>query len=198
MRGKWVFVCIFTLLISTLWTAATVMGQEAKTEEKIFSGQTSEYRDDHNGYKFRLPVEFKLNEKGATTDWVGPLIDGMAASVSVNVTEMPDVPESVMYDVNLKSKKKDSRYTNVVPLKVKIGSKTALGFRCIEANNVYGTSDLKAPSDIHRWHLYVFANRREYLMGMSTAFSVYQAKKIQPVYEEIIKSFEIIPIDKKK
>ncbi|MBI3925213.1 MAG: hypothetical protein HY319_06705 [Armatimonadetes bacterium] len=40
-------------------------------ETPVFSGKTTEYTDTCNGYKLKLPVEFTLQNQGASPDWEG-------------------------------------------------------------------------------------------------------------------------------
>jgi len=158
-----------------------------------FSGQKTQYVDDYNGFKIKVPVEFSLHEKGLTTDWTGPILDGGAASFFVNVVEMKGVPSKTLYDINLKSYKEKREYTDVTPVRVKFGRETALAFRCKEADNTPGTRDLKAADDIHRWHLFIFGNQKFFTCGFAGMFASFRSKKVQAVFEEIIQSVELIP-----
>jgi hypothetical protein len=161
---------------------------------KGFSGQMSDYADTYNGFKIKIPAEFKLHEKGATTDWTGPLMDEGSATIYINSAPLKGVPSKTAYDINFKSKKEDRNYTDVTPVKVKIGSKTTWAFRCKEATNKPGTPDAKAPSDIHRWHLFVFGNETVYTLGFTGPYASFQSNKLQPTYEQVIKSVELIPL----
>ncbi|MBI3929520.1 MAG: hypothetical protein HY319_28515 [Armatimonadetes bacterium] len=179
-------------IVCLLLLAAPSWAQE--TEKKpVFSGKYTEYTDTYNGYKLKIPVEFVLHEKGASTDWTGPLINGMATSMAVNVVEMPRVHPQTLYDANLTSMKDDRFYTEETPVKVKFAKKTALGFTCKEVNTQRGTTDPKTPDEHHRWHLYVFGNDRAYTCGFSANFKTFQDGEVQPVYREVIKSFELVP-----
>jgi hypothetical protein len=191
-----VLVCSIIILIALLCMGpAQIVCQEEgiSLPPEGFSGKFSDYRDDLNGFKLKLPVEFKLKDKGATTFWQSPLVDEQSGTISVNVARMPGVSSQIMYDTNFKSKKEDPNYTEVMPIKVKMGKGTALAFRCRESNFQPGTRDRKQPFDIHRWHLYAFANESQYLLSFDGAFSAFGSNKFQPTYEAVIKSLEILP-----
>ncbi len=166
----------------------------ASQDFKGFSGNYTDYSDSYNGFKLKIPTEFKLHERGATTDWTGPLLDNGSASIYINAAPLKGVPSKVVYDANFKSKKEDRNYTEVVPVKVKLGSKTVYAFRCKEADHKPGSPETKASDDIHRWHLFVFGNETVYTMGFTGPFASFKANKLQKTYEDVIKSVELIPI----
>lgn len=158
-----------------------------------FSGKYTVYTDTYNGYKLKIPEEFKISDTGATTYWTSPLVDEMAGTIAVNVVELKDSSPQVNYDANYSSMKKNRDFTDVVPVKVKFQGKTIPGFRCSEASHRPGSPQKKAPDDIHRWHLYAFGNGRQYQLSCAGAFSAFTAKKFQATYNEVMKSFEAIP-----
>ncbi len=166
----------------------------ANSSFKGFSGQTTVYSDNYNGFKLKIPVEFTLHDKGATTDWIGPQVDGGVAMIYINAAPLKGVPSQVVYNANFKSKQEDRNYTEVVPVKVKFGNKTVPAFRCKEANHKPGSPDSKAPDDIHRWHLFVFGNEMVYTLGFTGPFSAFQANKLQSAFEPVIQSVELIAI----
>jgi len=167
----------------------------ANQEFKGFSGNYTDYSDTFNGFKLRIPAEFKLNNRGATTDWsTTAIIDGGAASIYINSAPLKGVPSKVVYDANFKSKKEDRNYTEVVPVTVKHGNKTAYAFRCKEANHKPGSPEEKDAGDIHRWHLFVFDNQMVYTMGFTGTYAAFKGNKLQSTFEPVIKSVEIIPI----
>ncbi|KGF71981.1 hypothetical protein DO97_13855 [Neosynechococcus sphagnicola sy1] len=159
-----------------------------------FSGKYTEYKDSYNGFKLNIPVEFTLHERGATTDWLGPLLDGGSALIYINATPMKGVSSKVIYDANLRSKQEDRNVMAVVPLKVKFGKQTVWAFRYKEANHKPGSPEPKEPGDIHRWHLLVFGNETVYTLGFTGPFQSFQDNKLQVVYEAVIQSVELIPI----
>jgi len=143
---------------------------------------------------WKIPVEFTLHDKGATTDWIGPQVDGGGAMIYINAAPLKGVPSQVVYNANFKSKQEDRNYTEVVPVKVKFGNKTVPAFRCKEANHKPGSPDSKAPDDIHRWHLFVFGNEMVYTLGFTGPFSAFQANKLQSAFEPVIQAVELIAI----
>jgi len=167
---------------------------QTKPASQQLSGKFSEYVDSYNGYKLKVPVEFQRGDRGATTTWQGPLMDGGSASMYINAAPMKGVPSQTVYEINLKSKKEDRNYTEVVPVKVKFGNKTVPAFRCKESNRRPGSPDMKSPEDIHRWHLFVFGNEMVYTMGFAGPFASFQANKLQTTYDPVIQSVELVPI----
>jgi hypothetical protein len=159
-----------------------------------FSGQSANYADSSNGFKINIPAEFKLVDKGMTTNWIGPLMDGGATLISINAAPLKGVPSKTVYEMNLKSKKSDRTVTDVAPVTVKMGGKTAYALRWKESSKKPGTADTKAPTDIHRWHLLVFGNETVYTLGFTGPFASFQSNKLQATYEQVIKSVELIPV----
>jgi len=160
-----------------------------------FSGKSTPYTDSYNGFKLNIPAEFKQTDKGMTSTWNGPLLDGGSALIYINAAPMKGVPSQTVYAINLKSKKDDRNYTDVVP--VKMGKPNTYAFRYKEALNKPGTPDTKAPTDIHRWHLMVFGNETVYTLGFTGPFASFQSNKLPPTYETVIQSVELVPISKK-
>lgn len=181
--------CLLTLLCVTV---SSVFSQDLLPKEG-FSGKCNIYLDDWNGYKMKIPVEFKQNAKGASTNWSGPIADEACISMSVNVTTMTGVSPQALYDINLQSKKKDKAFVDVVPLKVKLGKATVPAFSCKEAPRKPGSSAEKAGDEHHRWFLFVFGNKREYQLTLCAVWSVYKANRVQAVFGEMLKSFELVP-----
>ena len=151
------------------------------------------YQDTYNGFKIGIPAEFELQEKGATTNWIGPMMAGGVAGIYINTVEMKGVPSEVLYNGNLQSYQNNRNYTDVVPVPVKLGDRTVFAFRCKEADNKPGTADKKSGDDIHRWHLFVFGNDRFYTMGFTGMFAAFEDDELPAIFEEVIKSVELIP-----
>lgn len=194
---------LLKLLVLVFVVAAVLLPVSAFCEDKDaaasqpfhgFSGRFSEYVDTYNGFKIKTPVEFQLGSKGATTDWLGPILDGMAGGIYINTVEMKGVPSKVLYDTNLKSKKEDRNYTEVAPVQIKFGKKNVYAFRCREADHKAGSPEKKESGDHHRWHLYVFGNDRMYTLGFTGSVASFEAKKLQTVFENTMKSFELVPV----
>lgn len=170
---------------------------DASQSFKGFSGQYADYADTYNGFKIKIPTEFNLTDKGLTTNWLGPTMHGGAALIYVNAAPLKGVPSKTAYEINLKSKKDDRNYVEVVPVTVKMANQTTYAFRCKEASNKPGTPDTKAPTDHHRWHLMVFGNETVYTLGFTGPFAAFQANTLQATYDEVIRSVELIPLAKR-
>lgn len=198
--GMRVSVLKFMVLLMTIGFLLNVnafcQDKDATGEQQFggFSGKYEEYVDTYNGFKIKAPMEFQLKNKGATTDWLGPILDGMAGGIYVNAVEMKGVPSKVLYDTNFKSKKEDRNYTEVVPVKIKFGKQTVYAFRVREADHKVGSPEKKSMDEHHRWHLYVFGNNRMYTCGFTGSFASFEAKKLQTVFDNVIKSFELVPV----
>jgi len=165
-----------------------------KDEFKGFSGKYTVYKNVDGKYQINVPEEFKLKNEGYTTDWDGPLIDSMACSMSVNWVDMAGVSSDTLYSINLKSyKEKKGEYTDVQPVKVKWGKKTALAFRVKEVTHKPGQmSKEKDPNDHHRWHLFIFGNGKSYTLGFAANYAAFKGNKVQKMFEEVIKSVELL------
>lgn len=211
-KSNWVLIIVAAFLFCAL-TSAVVWSQfpipepqptaqpteekpaeQPKDEFKGFSGKYETYKHQDGKYQINIPVEFKLHEEGLTTDWTSPLIEKMACSIYINYVDMPGVSPETLYNVNLNSyKEKKKEYTDIQPVKVKWGKKTALAFRAKEVTNKPGTSNEKDPTDHHRWHLFVFGNGKFYTLGFTANYAAFKANKVQAMFEEVIKSFELLP-----
>ncbi len=202
---------VFSLLASLGITLATPLAQAhlanqraaavaepARTGVAQLVAQASgatEYLDDFNGFKLKVPPGFKLDSKGLTTTWIRMPSGGSgAATIYVNAAELKGVSSQVLYNAHLQQYKNNSSYTEVVPMKVKFGKKAALALRVKEINNVPGTRDQKGPEEIHRWHLFVFGNQRTYTWGFTGSFSDFQNGSLPAIYEDVIKSVELVTI----
>ena len=159
-----------------------------------FSGEYAEYLDDYNGFKVQIPEEFKLNNKGQSTNWIGPMFNGSATGIYVNAAPLPSVDPQMLQQTYKKQYEQDRNYTEVVLTQVRYGNKMVPALRVREINNRPGTRDLKSPDDIHRWHLFVFGNERVYTWGFTGIFQDFQENRVQGVYEYIIESVELVPI----
>jgi len=182
-----------TLVFFFLFIYPAALKAQDELTASGFSGKSAVYVDDYNGFKLKIPVEFKQDRKGASTAWIGPHIDSSATGIYMNVTEMRDVASQVMYDINLQSKKKDRAFTDVVPLKIKMGSKMVPGFWCREALKKPGSPAEKPGDESHTWFLFAFGNKRCYQCNISARYSAFKANKVQKLYEEVLKSIELVP-----
>lgn len=183
-----------TLRFLGLLLVGLVLGT-ASARADDFSGKTSVVTDTFNGYKIAIPEEFKAGTKGATSDWEAAPIDGGAPTISINVVEMKGVPSKILYDTNFKRYKEDRNYTEVVPVTtVKLNGKSVLAFRCKEADHKAGSNDPKADDEIHRWHLFVFGNDRDFTCGFTGMVASFKAKKLQGIFEKSIASMQLISV----
>ena len=159
------------------------------------------------GYTFNLPTEFELEGKiDKTTTWMyqpgavgGGALDKIggglglgggtekepALTIYVNVVEMSDVSSKTLYDVNKKSdldniNGKHPDYTDLQVLEVDDGYAYS-----------YKEIDKADPTEIHRWHVKMFGNDNSYTIGLCGTFE--QFTEWGPIYEEVVKSFNLIP-----
>jgi len=199
MNRKWSW--LFSLVFALLFIGRSTSFADDTTDQTTFqgfSGQTTDYVDSYHGFKIKIPIEFQLTTKGDTMIWTGPMVDGLATTISINTTVMRGVPSKAIYIANLKSKKDDRDITGVVPMGVPIlihdKKKKALAFRCKEAEHKPGTPDKKDAGDIHRWYLYMFGNERSYTCGFTGTYQAFEENKLQSTYDAVIKSIELIPV----
>lgn len=116
-----------------------------------------------------------------------------ALSIYINWVWMPDVATSTMFETNKKSDLQnidspDPTYTDLVVMDKK-------GGYAIEGGSAYRfkEKDKSDPAEIHRWHIKAFGNKSAYTIGLCGTFQ--QFEKWSPVYEEVIKSFKLIPLE---
>jgi hypothetical protein len=171
----------------------------------IAVAQSGEFVDtsiDKFGYAFKLPKEFKLDGKiDNTTTWmyqpssVGGMLGGVAGigggkepalTIYVNWVYMESTPSQQLFNINKKSdsdaiKAPNSKMKDLKVLTVKGG----LGYW-------YKESDKEDPNEIHRWILKLFGNKSSYTVGLCGTYK--QFEKWGPIYEEVINSFELIPL----
>jgi hypothetical protein len=160
-----------------------------------FSGDTVSYADDFNGFSVTVPVEYELESPGQTTNWIGPILDGGAVGIYVNAAPLPGVDPYMLQQVNKQQYEQDSFYTDVVETTVPYGSGEVLALRVKEGNNLRGTNTEKGPDEIHRWHLLVFGNDRVYTWGFTGMYKTFDDNDVQALYEDVIESVQLIPID---
>jgi hypothetical protein len=158
------------------------------------SGEAQPYLDDYNGFKLDVPKAFKLHDKGQTTDWTGPILDGGATTIYVNAAPLPGVDPYMLQQTYKQQYEQNRDYTDVVATTVRYGNSTVPALRVKEANNRSGTRDEKAPDDIHRWHLFVFGNDRVYTWGFTGMYKTFKEERVQDLYEEVIGSIELVTI----
>jgi len=116
-----------------------------------------------------------------------------ALMIYVNWTWMPDVDSGTMYSTNKKSDQQnidspDPDYKDIVVFDKKQGYE-------YEGNTYwYKEVDKTAGDEIHRWHIKAYGNKSAYTCGLTGTYE--QFKEWAPVYEEAIKSFKLIPMEK--
>lgn len=114
-----------------------------------------------------------------------------ALSIHVNWVWMPDVAPGTLYQANMDSVKKDMgspdpSYTDPIVFSKKKGY-------AYEGNSFwYKEVDKSAGDEIHRWHIGAYGNKSNYSVTLAGVYG--QFEEWGPVYEEIVKSFELIPI----
>lgn len=117
-----------------------------------------------------------------------------ALSIYINWTWMPDVAPGTLYKANKDSDEQnmsspDPDYTALTPMSKKGG------YAQDGSAYWYKEVDKKAGDEIHRWHIKAFGNKSSYTIGLCGTYA--QFKEWGPVYEEVIKSFKLVPLEKK-
>ena len=183
-------------------------------------GQSGEFVDvevPEYGYAFMLPSEFSMDgELDKTTSWLyqpgaggsaGGAVGGMlssripgglgggggldsALSIYVNWTWMPDVSSSTMYTENKKStlqniNSPDPDYIDLVELSIDGGYAYW-----------YKEENKDDPEEIHRWHIQMYGNDSAYTVGLCGVYR--QFEEWGPIYEEVVHSFRLIPLEGNK
>ncbi|MCS7226581.1 MAG: hypothetical protein NZ821_06270 [Gloeomargarita sp. SKYB31] len=156
-------------------TGLLVLAPSALLSQSLFSGQTVLYTDPTQGYRLRVPVEFQQTAAGS---WIGPRLP-TPTTIYVHTESMPNA--ATAFSTHLKKYKDDPLFTNVTPVSVRNG----LGFRAEEV-----IRPGKAPEDLHRWFLFVYANERVYTVGMSGPLRAFQQGILPPIYTGVMQSFE--------
>jgi hypothetical protein len=116
-----------------------------------------------------------------------------ALSIHVNWVWMPDVAPGTLYNANMDSVKKDisspdANYKDPIPFTKKKGY-------AFEGNTFwYKEVDKDKGDEIHRWHIHSSGNKSDY--GVILAGVYGQFEEWDSVYEEVIKSFKLIPMEK--
>lgn len=119
-----------------------------------------------------------------------------ALTIYVNWVWMPDVATATLFNANKKSdmdniNSPDPDYRDLIVMDKKAGY-------AIEGGSAYWykETDKSDPAEIHRWHIKAFGNKSSYTIGLCGTFG--QFEKWGPVYEEIVKSFKLIPLEAAK
>jgi hypothetical protein len=116
-----------------------------------------------------------------------------AVSIYVNWAWMPDVDSKTMYNANLKQVKDDIDSPDPDYRKVQHFDKKK-GYKYEGLTFWYQEVDKDAGDEIHRWHIKSYGNKSAYVIGLCGTYE--QFKEWGPKYEKVIKSFELIPLEK--
>ncbi len=119
-----------------------------------------------------------------------------ALTIYVNWVWMPDVSSAILFDTNKKSdtqniKSPDPDYKDLVVMDKKSGY-------AIEGGSAYWykETDKSDPNEIHRWHIKAYGNKSAYTIGLCGTYK--QFEKWGPVYEQVVKSFKLVPLEGNK
>lgn len=116
-----------------------------------------------------------------------------AMTMYVNWTWMPDVSSGSLYDANVKSVKKDIESPDPKYTDLTVFSKKE-GYAC-EGNAFWYKEAKKQDFDeIHRWHIGAYGNKSSYIVGLCGTYR--QFDDWGDVYEKVLKSFKLIPLEK--
>ena len=173
-----------------------------------FSGQYTDYADAFNGFSLKIPTEFNLQGKGATTSWGGPLLVGTKANgedftggglISVNTVEWPAGNPGVACNATVTQYRNDRYYPNdkISSKQVKFGTIPATVVYFEESIYQRGTRDEKNADDHHRLHFQVCGNGRIYNGILSYYYGFFQRPDLdlQSLFETVRQSFELVPAD---
>lgn len=116
-----------------------------------------------------------------------------ALTIYVNWVWMPDVSSKTMFETNLESARQnasspDPDYTDIVVFDKE------KGFEWEVYAYAYKEVPKDADDEIHRWHIQAYGNKSAYTIGLCGTYG--QFEEWGPIYDEVIKSFELIPLEK--
>lgn len=114
-----------------------------------------------------------------------------ALSIFVNWVWMPDVDSKTMFDTNLEQTRQnanspDPDYTDIVVFDKE------KGFEWEGYAYAFKEVPKEEDDEIHRWHIKAFGNKSAYTVGLAGTYG--QFKEWGPIYEEVVKSFELVPM----
>jgi hypothetical protein len=116
-----------------------------------------------------------------------------ALQVYVNWVWMPDVDSGTMYSTNKKGDQQDisspsPKYKDIKDFDKKQGY-------AFDGNTYwYKEVDKSKGDEIHRWHIKSAGNKSFYTVGLTGTYE--QFKEWGPIFEEVIKSWKLIPMEK--
>ncbi len=172
----------------------------------LAAAQSGEFVDisvDKFGYAFQLPKEFTLEggkiDSTATWSYRPASVGGApgtpagtggskepALTISVNWVSMDTPGSSQLFQINRKTdvdavKAPNAKIKDLTDLTIKNG----YGYW-------YKETDKSDPEQIHRWIIRLFGNKGVYTIGLAGAYR--QFDTWGPVYEQVIDSFQLIPL----
>ncbi len=185
-----------------------LQGDEAETTTWIYQPGAApaaggDAKEEKKSKKKKLGVSIGgLSVGGESSEESGASSAGGASSggaqpalmVYVNWVWMPDVDSGTMYSTNKKSDQQNidspaPKYTSIKDFSKKEGYAS-------EGNTYwYKEVDKSKGDEIHRWHIKAAGNKSFYTVGLTGTYE--QFKEWGPIYEEIIKSWKLIPLEKK-
>lgn len=178
---------------------------EDKTVTWIYQPGSAPSSDSGKGEKKEKKKKFGINLGGvglsteqtdsSSSESGGASSGGLepALMIYVNWVWMPDVDSGTMYSTNKKSDQQnidspDPDYKDIKDFDKKQGY-------AHEGNTYwYKEVDKAAGDEIHRWHIKSYGNKSAYTIGLTGTYA--QFAEWGPVYEEVIKSFKLIPMEK--
>ena len=173
--------------------------EEDKTTSWIYQpGSAPAGKSEKKGLKKKLGINIKgvgasVEESSeSSSESSGGGLES-ALMVYINWVWMPDVSSDTMFKTNMDSDKKnmsspDPDYTDLIVFDKKKGY-------AYEGNTYwYKEVDKTKGDEIHRWHIKAYGNQSAYTIGLTGTYA--QFKEWAPVYEEVIKSFRLIPLEK--
>jgi hypothetical protein len=146
-----------------------------------------------HGYSLSLPEGFALEGSiDETTRWTyrwgADAGEETVLTIYVNRTAIPEVSSRTVFHIHMKSDEDEINspnptYTDLRVLTLDDG----LAYR-------YKEVDKKSPGELHRWYLKAFGNHSIYTMGLAGAYGAFT--EWGPVFEKVIASFRLIPLEK--
>ncbi len=115
-----------------------------------------------------------------------------ALMVYVNWVHMPNASAETIYNANLQSVRDNINSPNPTYKDIAIFDEDE-GYADEGYMFWYKEVDKDDPSEIHRWHIHASGNNSTYTIGLTGTFGQFQ--EWGAAYEDVIKSFELIPIE---
>ena len=135
-------------------------------------------------------VRIGTSETETTTSGGGGGLEP-ALTIYVNWVWMPDVDSGTMCSTNKRSDEQNMKSPDPDYHDLQVFDKDK-GY-AMEGNTYwYKEVDKTDGGEIHRWHIKSYGNKSAYTVGLCGTYA--QFKEWGPVYEEIVKSWKLIPI----